>query len=555
MGVVDTLVRAREAFDRHDWLAAYEGLSTAGDDALLAADFADLAAAAFLVGRHNDCLRALDRAHHAHLAAGDVAAAVRAAFWMAATLLDRGESAVAGGWLSRAERLLDGIDGDPVERGYLAYARLQRAVLSGRFEEALVAAPAVTDYGRRYDDADLVAAGLVSEGRLAIYTARVREGVALLDEAMTGVLAGEVSPIFAGNVYCTAIEGCQEISDYGRVAEWTEALSTWSSAQPGLLPFTGQCALHRGQVMRVRGALRQAVDELTLAVDRYVATGWLPPAGIALAELGEVQRILGDLDAARAAVMRSVEVGYDPQPLQALIALDDGRPDAAATSVRRLLAEPGDPIHRSRLLPGAIEVLLAVGDLDAAAPVVTELGELAATIGTPSLTAMADRAAGALELVRDQPERAVPPLRRAVHAFVELDFPYEAARARVQLGRSLGLLGDDEAAGAQLEAARRVFADLGAAPALRECHGPEPGGRPAGLTAREAEVLGLVAEGLSNPQIARRLVLSEKTVARHLSNIFGKLGVASRTAAAAYAFDHGIRATASSPRPPGPSPR
>lgn len=555
MGVVDTLVRAREAFDRRDWIAAYEGLSAADEDALMATDFADLAASAFLLGRHNDCLRALDRAHHAHLAAGDVPAAVRASCWMALTLLDRGEAAVAGGWLTRAEHLLDGLDRDTVERGHLAYARLQRAVVLGNFGEVLAAGPVVTDYGRRYDDPDLIASGLVAEGRLAILSGRVREGVDRLDEAMSGVLAGEVSPIFAGAAYCTAIEGCQEIADYERVAEWTEALTTWSSAQPGLLPFTGQCALHRGQVMRVRGAFDQAVDEFTLAIERYVAAGWMPPAGTALAELGEVHRILGDLDRARGAAQRAVETGHDPQLLRALVALDEGRLPAAATAAGRLLAEPHDQVHRAQILPGAIDVLLAAGEPDAAEPLVAELRDAADAIGTPALDAMATRSAGALELARGRPDPAIPLLRRSVDGFLRLDFPYDAARSRVLLGRALDLLDDHEAADAHLEAARRVFAELGAEPALRASGGASGSGRHAGLTAREAEVLGLVAEGLSNSEIAGRLVLSDKTVARHLSNIFTKLGVGSRTAAAAYAFDHGLRATASSPRRPGPSRR
>jgi DNA-binding NarL/FixJ family response regulator len=540
MDVVDVLVQAREAFDRRDWLAAYDGLSAAGNDALLAADFGDLAMAAFLVGRHNDCVQALQRAHRAHLEAGDTAAAVRCAFWLAMTLLDRGEAAVAGGWIARAQRLLEDLDGDTVEHGYVAFHLLLRAILTGDFETAIARAVEVTDYGRRFHEPDLLSVGLMSQGRCLVYAGQVREGLALIDESMVAVLAGELSPVFAGQVYCSSIEACQEVSDYGRVAEWTTALTTWCGAQPGLLQFTGQCALHRGQVMRVRGAFREAVLEFEGAVERYVATGWMPPAGKALAELGDVHRLLGDDAAARAALLRAVEVGHDPQPVQALLALAEGRAESAAASIRRLLDEPRDPIHRSQVLPGAVDVLLAT-DISAAEPLVTELRALASAIGTPALEAHAARAAGALALARESTQEALAKLRQALTAFLALDFPYAAADARLLLSQALTAAGDADAAAQELEAARAAFAALGARPALQACDAiAGTVALPGGLTAREAEVLRLVASGSSNQQIAGLLHLSEKTVARHLSNIFTKLDVPSRTAAAAYAFEHGL---------------
>jgi DNA-binding NarL/FixJ family response regulator len=538
--VVDVLVRAREDFDRHDWLAAYNGLSAAGSDALLAADFADLATAAFLLGRHNDCVQALQRAHTAHLEAGDTAAAVRCAFWLAMTLLDRGEAAVASGWVARAQRLLQDFDGDTVEHGFVAFHLLLRDIYTGDFAAAMTRAAEVTDYGRRFHEPDLLAAGLMSQGRCLVYTGQIREGLALIDESMIAVLVGELSPIFAGHVYCSSIEACQEVSDYGRVAEWTTALTTWCAAQPGLVQFTGQCALHRGQLMRVRGAFVEAVREFEGAVERYLATGWMPPAGLALTALGDVHRLLGQDAAARAALLRAVELGHDPQPVQALLALAEGRRESAAASVRRMLTEPRDPIHRSQVLPGAIEVLLAT-DVGAAEPLVAELRELADAIGTPALEAQAARGAGALALIRENTQDALAHLRRAMMAFLALGFPYDAADARLLLSRALAAAGDAEAAAQELEAARAAFAALGAQPGLHACDAlTGPAALPGGLTAREVEVLRLVAAGRPNQEIARLLYLSEKTVARHLSNIFTKLHVASRTAAAAYAFKNGL---------------
>lgn len=541
MDVVEELQRAHEAFDRRDWVAAYEGLSEARSDALLAADFADLATAAFLVGRHNDCIQALQRAHQAHLDAGDEHAAVRCAFWLAMTLMDRGEHAVASGWISRAERLLDAFEDDSVEHGYFLFIRMLGHILGGDPVTGFDEAAELTSYGRRFGDGDLLAAGLMAQGRCLLYLGRVPEGVRLLDEAMVGVTTGEVSPIFAGHTYCSLIEACQEISDFDRVAQWTTALTNWCGAQVGLVPFTGQCAVHRGQVMRVRGAFEQAIAELDGAAARYVAAQTPGAAGLAYAEKGDLLRIRGQYDAAEEAFQRAISLGHDPQPAHALLALARGRTDAAAAAVRRVLGEPRDPIHRSQLLPAAIDVLLAGNDLVAARPLVAELAAVGDGFESSSLRAMAGHAFGALALTEGQPEQALIALRPALQGWRDLDWPYEAARTQVLVGRAFRELGDLESATAELTAAARALTALGAEPAAREVDRLlAPGALPGGLTAREAEVLRLVASGSSNPEIAAALFLSEKTVARHLSNIFTKLDVRSRTAAAAYAFDHGL---------------
>jgi DNA-binding NarL/FixJ family response regulator len=539
--VVEELVRAREAFDRRDWVAAYEGLSAAGNDALLAADFADLATAAFLVGRHNDCIQALQRAHQANLDAGDQPAAVRSAFWLAMTLMDRGEYAVASGWISRADRILQGFDQDTVEHGYVLFFRMLGHIIGGDWVTGLHEAATLTSYGTRFGDGDLLAAGLMAQGRCLLYLGRVPEGVRMLDEAMVGVTTGEVSPVFAGHTYCSLIEACQEISDFARVAQWTTALTTWCGAQVGLVPFTGQCAVHRGQVMRVRGAYEQAIAEFDGAAARYIAAGTPAPAGLAFAEKGDLLRIRGDYDAAEEAFEHAVGLGHDPQPANALLSLARGRNDAACAAVNRVLGEPRDPIHRSQLLPGAIDVLLAAGDLTVARPLVAELEAVGDAFDSSSLKAMASYSVGALALAEDRPEDALNALRAALHRWRELDWPYESARTQVLVGRSLRELGDEESATIELGAAARAFAALGATPAAQEVHRLQaPSLLPGGLTAREAEVLRLVAAGRSNPEIAAALFLSTKTVARHLSNIFTKLDVPSRTAAAAYAFDHGL---------------
>ena len=540
-GVVEELIQAREAYDRRDWVAAYEGLSGLDGGAMHTDDLARLATAAYLAGRRNDCIQALQRAYQGHVDTGDTLAAVRCSFWLAMVLLTSGEMAVGGGWVARSQRLLSDVPDEVVERGYILIHLMFRHIFQAEFARALEHSVEITAYGRRFRDPDLLAMGLASQGRLMLYSGRVPEGLALLDEAMVGIAAGEVSPIFAGQIYCSMIEACQEISDFARVTEWTRALTTWCEAQPGLLPFTGQCAVHRGQVMRVRGAYLAALEELERAAQRYQTAEDLPPLGLVASERGQVLHIRGDLGAAETAFDQAINFGHDPQPALALLWLAKGRTAAAVGAIRRLLAEPRDPVHRTQLLPGAIEILHAAGHLDEARPLVEELTAVAAAFGCSALTAMAGYAAGSVALAGGDPTTALPDLRKAMQLWAALDSPYEVARTRVLIGRALRDLGDNDSATAQFDAARRGFTDLGAIPAAQQIDRLlVRTAAPGGLTAREVEVLRLVATGKSNQEIADALFLSNKTVARHLSNIFTKIDVQSRTAAAAYAHQHGL---------------
>lgn len=540
MGVADGLVQARAAFERRDWVAAYAGLAAGADD-LIADDFVLLATAAYLLGQRNDCIQALQRAHTGYLDAGDTLAAVRCAFWLAMVLNSSGEAAVGGGWVARAQRLLDDLGEDTVERGYLAINLMFQHVYAGEFGQVMEHAQTVLDYGRRFGDPDLVAMGLCSQGRMLLYAGEVPAGLALLDESMIGIAAGEVSPIFAGTIWCTLIEACQELADFERVEQWARALTAWCDAQPGLVPFTGQCALHRGQVKRARGAYDDALAELDLAEQRYREFGDLAPIGLANYERGEVLRARGDFDAAERAFDRAAEFGYDPQPGMALLWLQRGRTEAALGAIRRLVAEPRDPVHRAQLLPTAVHVLVAGGEVAEARRLADELAGIALNFGCTTIEALSTVASGEATLAEGDAPRALAELRRAVKQWTALGMPYDAACSRVLLGRALRAVGDPESADRELATARRTFSQLGAVPALAEVDrllAPKP--NPDGLTDREVEVLRLAASGRSNAQIAAELFLSEKTVARHLSNIFTKIDVTSRTAAAAYAFEHGL---------------
>jgi DNA-binding CsgD family transcriptional regulator len=541
MGVVDELLQARVDYERGDWAAALDTWSCVEPDDMDVEDLRGAAAAAYLLGRREVAIGYYQRAFRLCERAGDPGGAVRCAFHVAMSFDENGEPALAAGWAARAERLVGEMGPDPMERGYAAFLRMYSHIRDAAWPAAAEAAAETTATGRQHGNSDLVALGLCASGRIAIYGGRVSEGLAMLDEAMAGVAAGEVSPAIFGNVYCTAIEGCQEIADFARVAEWTSALHRWCSSQPGLVAFTGQCSVHRGQVMRVQGAWSEALDELEHAIVRYQQANILHAVGQAECERGDLLRLRGEYVAAETAYARAAEYGYDPQPGLALLWLAHGRPDAATAAVRRLLGEESGPVHRARLLPGAIDALLAVGAVDEARTASRQLDEVAAHIGSPPLLAMAAYAAGSVELAAGDAAGALPYLRKARQLWARAESPYEGARVRLLTGRALAALGDEGSAHAELEAARATFRALGAAPAEAEAERLlAPAALPAGLTAREVEVLRLVAAGRSNAAIAAELVLSEKTVARHLSNTFAKLGVGSRTAAAAYAFEHDL---------------
>jgi DNA-binding CsgD family transcriptional regulator len=540
MGVVE-LEQARAAFDRGDWGHAFEGWSAAGTDTLTAAELEDLATAAELLGRHDETVLALQQAFAGWQQARDPARSVKCAFRLAMTSATHGEPAMFAGWTSRAEGLVAENSSDGPELGWVEFLRMFRALGAGAYADAAAAADEATDIGRNHHDADLIAMGLCSQGRLAVYAGRVTDGLALLDEAMVRVVAGEASPIIAGHVYCTAIEGCQEIGDFGRMAEWTSALERWCQAQPGLLAFTGQCAVHRGQLMRIRGEWSAALDEFRLASQRYRQVGSPDAAGLAACEAGDVHRLQGTWEQADAAYQVAADHGYDPQPGLALLWLARGQTDAAGAAIHRLLTETAGPVQRCRLLPAAVEILLASGEIEAARDTAGELSSLASNFGCVSLEAMAAHASGAVELAAGDAAGALPYLRKARQLWIRAESPYECARVQVLMGRALAAVGDMGSARRELEAGRSTFRRLGARPAADEVTILlAPPRLPAGLTAREVEVLRLVATGQSNAQIAAALVLSEKTVARHLSNIFSKLDVGSRTAATAYAFEHAL---------------
>jgi DNA-binding CsgD family transcriptional regulator len=553
MGVVDELLRARAEFERGDWRAAYDGWAAFDLAGLSPDDLERSAAAAHLLGHVDEAVERYTAAYEVRVAADEQAEAAMCAFHVTMALRTTGGRSAVSAWLARSERHVADLPPDAPARGWVAFSRMFTHLGAGRIDDALACARLATDVGRRSGDADLLATGLCAQGRMSIYGGRVPDGVALLDESMLEAERGAREPVTVGHVYCTAIEGCQEVSDLVRVAEWTARLTSWCDSQPGLVMFTGQSALHRAQVMRARGAWDEALDELDAAVARYLEAGAVDAVGQASCERGDLLRLRGDLAGAEAAYARSAEHGYEPQPGLALLTALRGQAGAAAATARRLLSEPGPAVARSRVLPGVVEVLADAGDVEGARAAAVELEAVAASFGSEALVVGSAIAWGRVQLAGEDASGALPYLRRARQGAAALDLPYETALADVGTGRALLLLGDHDAAHRVLGVARAVLARLGARPEVDRVDALT-GQRslPAGLTAREVQVLRLVAEGRSNAEIASALVLSDRTVARHLSNIFGKLGVGSRTAAAAFAFERGLAGGSGDP-PGGPT--
>lgn len=539
-----SLGRAREAFNKGAWRRAYDELSAAAvAEPLEVDDLERLASAAYLAGLSDESRSAWISAHQKCAHVGDVARAARCAFWLAFALLNAGDLARGGGWVDRAQRLLDDRKIDCVERGYLRYASALRAAFSGDVRAGHEAFHAAAEIGVLFHDPELAALARIGEGRCLIWLDRVDEGVALLDEGMVAIEADDVSAIAIGDAYCTAIEGYTELFDVRRAHTWTAALSRWVDGQPELMLYRGQCLIHRAEMMHLRGDWDAAADQIDEAYHRLADPVGQRSRGAAAYLKGDLHRLRGQDRAAEVEFQLASELGRDPQPGLALLRLATGRLEAAAASIRRAYHEAGDPMSRARLAGGYVEITLADGDLASARAAADELGAVAGALGRPMLTALHLQALGAVLLAEDQPENAMSALRQALAGWRELDAAYEAARTRALIAAACRAVGDDDTAELELAGALAVFDRLDAvrdaAAARAALQVPAPPS--SGLTSREEEVLVHIAKGLTNRQIAERLVVSEKTVATHVGHILTKLGLPSRAAATAYAYEHGLQ--------------
>jgi DNA-binding CsgD family transcriptional regulator len=535
------LERGRAQYEAHAWADAYRLLSLAERSAasLAGEDLERLATSAYLIGRETEFHGCLERAHHAHLTNEDSSRATRCAFWLSITLMLRGEAGQSNGWLARVQRLVGGHD--CVERGYLMVRLFEQQFAQGQVDLAQASAAGAVQIGERFGDADLTACARHQLGRLLLAREQIRPGLALLDEAMLAASRGELSPIMTGLLYCSVIGACTQVYALARAREWTAALAHWCDEQPEMIAFTGACLVHRAEIMQLRGAWPHAMAEAERASHRISQSYRPMPPPAALYRKAELHRLRGEFAEAEAAYEQTNRAGSEPQPGLALLRLDQGRVDAAAVAIRRVVATTTDRLQRAGVLPAHVEIMLASGDIDEARSACGELMSLAATLDSELLNAIAAHAHGAVQLAQGDARSALGPLRRAFELWQQIDAPYEAARTRVLMGLACRSLGDEEASRLELDEARAVFERLGAAPqiarldALGECTVAEPG-HP--LTARELQVLRLVAAGKTNKAIAKELFLSERTIDRHVSNIYTKLGVSSRAAATAYTYAH-----------------
>jgi ATP/maltotriose-dependent transcriptional regulator MalT len=538
------LEQGRRSFRAHDWLDAYKRLSAADRTAPLEpADLERLAMAAYLVGKDDESVDTFARAHQELLARQDPAGAARCAFWLWFQLVNKGDMAQASGWFERARRVLEESQVDCVECGYALVPVALQSLFAGDGEAALTTFGQAAVIGARFQDPDLIALSSMGRGQSLIRIGDSTAGMAALDEVMVAVTSGEVSAIVGGLIYCAVINACQDVFDLRRAQEWTHALSDWCASQPGLVPYRGQCLVHRAEIMQLHGAWGEAMQEAQRARELLSRGPEQGIEGMAWYQMAELHRLRGDFSVAEECYRRANQSGQTPQPGLAQLRLAQGQLDAAEASIRRVVQEAEGRLIRARVLPAYIEIVLQAGDVIAARTGADELSAIAIDLKAPLLLALASHAQGAVLLAEGDAPAALTTLRSAWKAWRDLEVPHAAARARVLIGLACRELGDADSAEMEFDAARQAFRQLESAPdlvlldALAAVSPPKDAG---GLTGREMEVLALVATGKTNREISEDLVISEKTVARHLSNIFIKLDVSSRAAATSYAYRHDL---------------
>jgi ATP/maltotriose-dependent transcriptional regulator MalT len=526
---VGTLAEAEELRRRRDWSAAYQAY--AGLEPQDGPVTEGLAETTWWLGNMDEAIRRYADAYRLYVDAGDLEAAARTAVLLSIHCRLVGEPAQSAGWDSRAQRVLEDLP-ECAAHGYPLY--LGTAGLTGSdLDAAEASARRMHRLGRDHDDPNLVALGVYFEGRIRIKQARVAEGLALLDEAMVAALSDDLDTFWTGAIYCGLMDACNELRDLRRASEWTEATRRWSDPLPLASLYPGICRVHRAQVLTSRGSWTEAEQEALGACEDMAGIDVFAVAD-AYYEVGEVRRVRGDLDGAEQAYHQAHDHGRDPQPGMALLRLAQGRTEEAAASIAAVLAAGGHSrLDRASLLAAQSSIALAAGDLELAEEASGELAQTAHDFDSPGLRADSHRSCGSVLLARGRTMEALAELRQAFNAWNQLDVPYEAARTRMLLAEAYRACGDTDAAAREEASALACFERLGV-------RTEDAAGAPDGLTAREVEVLRVLATGKSNKEIAEDLFLSPKTVARHLSNIFAKTGAGSRAAATAYAYDQGL---------------
>ncbi len=539
MSVADREERARSAFAERRWAVAFADLSAAQNEReLQGEDLERLAVAAYMLGKDGECEEAWIAASRVWSERGEAERAAGCAFRHALGLFFRGDLAPAMGWVARGGRLLEHRP-ESVEQAWFGMLTALPRLVGGDADtySSFVEAGEIAE---RVADPDATVFARMCRGYALILEGRLTDGMALLDEVMVSVTADEVAPMLAGIAYCQVISLCQAVFDVRRAREWTHALTRWCDSQPEIVPFRGNCLVHRCEILQLQGAWTDALDSARQACEWLAGPPDWDSLGSAHYQLAEIQRVRGELAEAEESYRRASMAGRDPEPGMSLLRLAQGRVDLALAAIRRALDEAEDPIARARLLPACVEVMLEAGDVETARAAADEFESIASHHAAPYLNALAGEASGTVLLAEGDPRAALSKLRSAHRAWRELEAPHQAARVRLWIGVACRELGDGASAELEFDAARGALEELGAAPDLERLTRLVGSQSPGGLSPRESEVLVLVAAGKTNRAIATELYITEKTVARHVSNIFTKLGLSSRSEATAHAFKHGL---------------
>jgi class 3 adenylate cyclase len=463
--VTDLVDVARKAVGRHSWREAYDAYSGSDEPDLTPDDMERFADAAWWTGRIDEAMGLRERSYTGFSAAGDKLGAARLALTLSWDHMNRGAFAVSRGWFSNAERLLEGLP-EAAEHGYLALSRGITALLAeGDVDRALPELERAHDIAAHAGDRDTQVLALVGKGRAFVQRGDVEAGLAILDEASTSAVSGELRPFATGLVYCVTISSCQNVGDLRRAAEWTEAASRWCE-QADMNGFPGACRIHRAEIMRLRGDWPQAEQTALAACEELQDFDRLITAG-GYYEIGEIRRRRGDFAAAEDAYRAANELGRSPQPGLALLQLAEGRVESALAGINRALGELQEPLGRVRALPALVEIAIAAADVATAGSAAAELQQLvdAYKIGdrrAPAFDATVHFALGQIELAEKDWDGAARDLRRVRDEWQQIGAPYEVAQARLLLGIAFRGQGDEHAATLELQAALTTFERLGA---------------------------------------------------------------------------------------------
>lgn len=540
---VNHLELGKSAFQQRAWGDAYHHLSEADETLSLGVeDLKLLATAAYLSGKSSQSLEVWSRLHSICLENENTERAVYCAFQIGFALYHQGEYARGGGWFARANTLLNECASNCVERGYLLLPVALQYLNEEDADNSLATFEQAGQIGYHFRDSDLIALTQLGRGQALVRLRDVKSGMLLLDEAMAAVDSGVISPVFEGIIYCAVIETCMEHFDLKRAHEWTKVLTLWCDAQPQLTPFRGECLVRRAEIMQLQGNWSEGLEEISRAIKLLTKSIAFPATGAAFYQLGEMYRLKGEFMKAEDAYREALQWGRKMNPGLSLLRLAQGQHWVAKNSIEIALNEAETLRERCRLLPAYIEIMLTIGAPQEAVKAADSMVSIGNAFKVPIVAAWAAKYKGITLQHEKRYDEAMSNLKNAHKIFAELGAPYEIAKVRVQIGKIYQGLGDQAGGVMEFEAARSTFERLGAVPDVNfvdsllvkykstKNHG--------GLSRREMEVLAKVASGLTNKAIAEELFISERTVERHVSNIFVKLNVSSRSAIAAYAYTH-----------------